>query len=83
MEGGNDCQRVAGDGVRDTREKSKSSFVSGSLSWDTYVEEVLILKELEPGANDPVRNLGLLRMPNVSSKLSGQGRIGLPFISLW
>jgi hypothetical protein len=34
--------------------------VAGSLSWDTYVEEVLILKELEPGANDPVGiHLGL------------------------
>ena len=28
--------------------------MSDSLSWDMYVEEVLILKEMEPGANDPV-----------------------------
>lgn len=31
------------------------SHLQKHLSWDTYVEEVLILKELEPGHNDPVR----------------------------
>ena len=52
--GGNDCRRVAGDGVRGFEMEIHVLIVAGSLSWDTYVEEVLILKELEPGANDPV-----------------------------